>query len=208
MPMLLPTLLLHAALGSASACPPEVCLESAIHPEPEPEVHGRRLRTMMRSFGRLRGRRPMFITTEGTPLSPSMSIASIERRLRADGANPAFRVIYGRCASHDESCPWADVEVHILAEPQALDCDAATVRRVIRAGDHLVVEHVAEGDVQTFEVSVGPGGCEGPPSAGEDEAPGDDVRSAWIYLSGSHGMAHAVLGRLPVRTLLRALAAE
>src|SRR4029079_19510497 len=104
MPLLLPALVLHAALGSSS-CPPDICLESAIHPEPEPPVYGRRLRAIMRSFGHLRGERPRFITTEGTALSPSLSVATIEQRLRADGANPAFRVLYGRCASHDESCP-------------------------------------------------------------------------------------------------------
>lgn len=205
MPMLLPTLLLHATLGSASACPPDVCLESAIRPEPVPEVHGRRLRTMMRAFGRLRGERPRFITTEGTPLSPSMSVASIERRLRADGANPAFRVLYGRCASHDESCPWADVEVRVHDEPQTLDCEAASVRRVTRAGLHVVVEHVPAGDMQDFEVSVGPGGCAGHDDPSNDETPADHARSAWIYVSGTHGMAHAALGRLPVRTFMRAL---
>ncbi len=206
MPTLLPALLLHATLGSASACPPDVCLESAIHPEPVPEVHGRRLRSMMRAFGRLRGKRPTFITTEGTPLSPSMSVASLERRLRADGANPAFRVLYGRCASHDESCPWADIEVRVHDELDALDCEASNVRRVTRAGEHVVVEHVPQGDLQDFEVSIGPGGCAGDRAPSGDEASGDATRSAWIYLSGTHGMAHAALGQLPVRAIVRALA--
>ena len=203
--MLLPTLLLHAMLGSTSACPPDVCLESAIRPEPELEVHGRRLRTMMRAFGRLRGERPRFISTEGTPLSPSMSVASIERRLRADGANPAFRVLYGRCASHDESCPWADVEVRVHTELEVLECDTATVRRVTRAGQHVVVEHEPAGELQEFEVSVGAGGCTGdePPTDGAAET--TSTLSVWIHVSGTHGMAHAALGRLPVRAIMRTL---
>jgi hypothetical protein len=204
--MLLSALLLHAALGTASACPPDICLESAIHPEPVPEVHGRRLRTMMRSFGHLRGKQPTFITTEGTALSPSMSVASIERRLRADGSSPAFRVHYGNCASHDESCPWVDVEVRVSDELDVLDCDAATVRRVTRAGHRVVVEHAPAGELQDFEVSVGPGGCAGDPQPADDTAPAASTRSAWIYVSGTHGMAHAALGRLPVRAIARALA--
>jgi hypothetical protein len=206
MPMLLPALLLQATLGSTSACPPDVCLESAIRPEPEPPVYGRSLRAMMRSFGRLRGARPRFITTEGTPLSPSMSVASIERRLRADGGNPAFRVLYGRCASHDESCPWADIEVRVHTEVDLLDCDAATVSRVTRAGQHVVVEHLPANILQEFEVSIGPGGCAGDQPASDDTAPAASTLSAWIYVSGTHGMAHAALGALSVRAITRALA--
>jgi hypothetical protein len=203
MPTLLPALVLHATLGAAS-CPPDVCHESAT--EPEPPVEAERVRAMMRAFGRLRGARPVFVTTEGTALSPSMSVAAIERRLRADGGNAAFRVLYGRCASHDETCPWADVEVHVHAELDALDCDAATVRRVTRAGDQLVLEHAPEGDLQDFEVNVGPGGCAGEGPASGDVAPAGP-RSAWIYLTGTHGMAHAALGQLPIRAIRRALAA-
>jgi hypothetical protein len=147
----------------------------------------------------------MFITTEGTSLSPSMSVAAIERRLRADGANPAFRVLYGRCASHDESCPSVDIEVHVHTELDALDCDEPTVRQVTRADSHVVVEHQPEGDLQTLEVSVGPSGCAGDPRPTGDAALADS-RSAWIYISGSHGMAHAALGQLPVRAITRALA--
>jgi hypothetical protein len=205
MPLLVPALLLRATLGSALPCPPDVCLESMVKPEPpEPPVHGRSLRSMMRSFGRLRGQQPTFITTEGTHLSPSMSIASIERRLRADGSNPAFRVLYGHCASHDESCPSVDVEVRVHTEPDILDCGAATVRRVTRTTSHVVVEHTAEGVLQVFEVSVGPGGCASDPQPTNDAA--TRTRSAWIYVSGTHGMAHAALGALSVRAITRALA--
>ena len=211
MPVLVSALLLHATLGSALPCPPGVCLESALESarEPEPEVHGRELRAMMRSFERVRGKRPTFITSEGTPLSPSMSVGSIERRLRADGANPAFRVLYGRCASHDEDCPWADVEVRVhdgLDALDILDCEAKSARRVIRAGDHVVVEHVPQGNLQEFEVSVGAGGCAGDRDGISDDGTKSDARSAWIFVSGTHGMAHAVLGRLPVRAMMRALA--
>jgi hypothetical protein len=202
--MLLPALMLHVALGGPWPCPSDICPESGL--DPEPPVHARRLRSMMRSFGRIRGKHPAFITTEGTPLSPSMSIAAIARRLRDDGGNPSFRVLYGRCASHDESCPWADLEVRVHDELDALDCDAATVRRVTRAGHHVVVEHEPQGELQDFDVSVGPGGCAGdrPPSG--DTAPAASTRSAWIYVSGTHGMAHAALGQLPVRAITRALA--
>jgi hypothetical protein len=136
-----------------------------------------------------------------------MSVRSIERRLRADGSNPAFRVLYGRCASHDEDCPSADVEVRVydgLDALDVLDCEAKTARRVIRAGEHVVVEHVPQGNLQEFEVSVGAGGCAG--EEGTEDGTNGDARSAWIFVSGTHGMAHAVLGQLPVRALKRAIA--
>lgn len=211
MPVLVSALLLHATLCSALPCPPDVCLESALKSarEPEAKVYGRELRAMMRSFEQVRGRQPTFITTEGTSLSPSMSVRSIERRLRADGSNPGFRVLYGRCASHDEDCPSADVEVRVqygLDALDVLDCEAKTARRVIRAGDHVVVEHVPQGNLQEFEVSVGSDGCAGDRDADTDDGTTGDARSAWIFVSGTHGMAHAVLGRLPVRAIMRALA--
>lgn len=202
---MLPALLLHATLGAAHLCPPDICLESAIRPEPEPEVHGRRLRSIMRAFGRLRGERPRFVTTEGTPLSPKLSVATLEQRLRADGANAAFRVIYGRCASHDESCPWADVEVRVHEEPGAFECPAAAEERAMRAEVHVEVEPLTAGEPQTLDLSVGPRICAGAHDRSDEEV-FVATRSAWIYVAGTHGMANAALSRLPMKTILRVLA--
>jgi hypothetical protein len=54
-------------------------------------------------------------------------------------------------------------------------------------------------------LSIGPGGCMGERDP-TDAAPTASPRAAWIYVSGTHGMAHAALGQLPVRALARALA--
>ncbi len=153
----------------------------------------------------------MFFTTGGTRLSPSMSVAQITRRVRADGfeEEPAFRVLYGRCTSHDETCPSADVELRLHGELDALDCEGPEVSRVTRTDSHVVVEYRPEGISEAFEVGVGPGRCTGEtlPTAttSESDASASEVHSAWVMIDGSHGMARAVLGRLPVRAITRAL---
>ena len=204
MPVLVSSLVLAAMLGEPWTCPPDLCVDRT--PEPRTPVHGRVLRRMMRAFGPIRGRDPVFFTVGGTPLSPSMSISRIERRVRADGFEdePAFRMLYGRCVSHDETCPSAEVELRLHGELDALDCDSPEVARVTRTKSHVVVEYRAEGTAETFEVGVGPGRCTGETLPASTES----VHSTWIMIDGTHGMARAVLGRLPVRAITRALARE
>lgn len=55
-------------------------------------------------------------------------------------------------------------------------------------------------------MSIGPDACTGDPRPTDEAAPAASPRSAWVYVMGTHGMAHAALGRLPVGAVLRALA--
>lgn len=183
-------------------CPPDICVNAAR--EAPPAIHGRTLRRMMQAFGPLRGRQPALITALGTPLARSMSVSQIERRLRRDEAGPAFRVLYGRCASHDEDCPSVDIELRLHAQLDAIDCDAPTVTRVTRTASHLVVEHRPEGPLESFEVAIGPGRCVGDPPP--EPAPDPErMHSVSIYIEGTHGLGRRALGQLPVRAIARAL---
>lgn len=200
-------LVLGAALGGAQACPAGSCAvaAAAVAPEAEPTplVDGKRMRALMRAFGKLRGRSPQFSTGSGTRLSPSMSPAAIERRMAADGAEPVLRVLWGRCASHAQLCSWVELEAHVHRELHMLDCESPAAVRVMRLEGHVIVEQAPSSTTQSYEVDVGPVGC-----AADERPPGavpEGARSAFLYVVGSHGLVQVAVRRLPVQALTRAL---
>lgn len=187
--------MLETALLSLLAVGPWSCPERVCGPkpaeviEPQPDLHARELRSVMRAFPKVLGRAPWFSTSEGDRIRRSDSVRILERRLLdSDGL---LYVHYGHCASHSRTCATAELVVDLEGAVEA--SETAEARILAALPSQWVYKLSDYGAFEQEWVVLIP-------------AKDDADRRAAVWLIGNLGLERAALGSLPVRAIRDALA--